>query len=318
VIEMRVLLAIDGSESSDAAYRLVASLRWPEATVVQVVAVVEPMSSLLAGLSPYAIEGADERVIERSLRDRLTEVSASLERAGLIVERYLAHGRPASVIVDEAEQGRAELIVVGSRGLGRLSMMLLGSVSAEVVDHAPCPVLVARRPRVGSVLLAVDGSATARRALELLEGASYLRDRHVEVISVGPPTHVRLLEEAAELPDRAGRGHKDELDEIRFRTEAHAAAAAEELAGEGIDVRWSIAIGDPAHEIIDAAASLGCDLIVMGSRGLTGLDRLRLGSVARNVLLHTEASVLIVREPVRERAPERVQRELVASLAGSP
>ena len=68
---MRVLLAIDGSESSDAAYRLVASLRWPEATVVQVVAVVEPMSSLLAGLSPYAIEGADERVMDRLLFDEL-------------------------------------------------------------------------------------------------------------------------------------------------------------------------------------------------------------------------------------------------------
>ncbi len=51
---MRVLLAMDGSASSDAAQNLVASLQWPEATVIRVVAVVEPMSAALAGMSPYA------------------------------------------------------------------------------------------------------------------------------------------------------------------------------------------------------------------------------------------------------------------------
>ena len=82
-------------------------------------------------------------------------------------------------------------------------------------------------------------------------------------------------------------------------------------------LHWMISVGDPAHEIIEAASNMGCDLIVMGSRGLTGLDRIFLGSVARNVLQHTRASVLIVREPVRERLPERPREEEVSLAATS-
>ena len=58
----------------------------------------------------------------------------------------------------------ADLIVVGHRGMGRWESMLLGSVSAEVVDHAPCPVLVARDDQLGPIVLADDGSCHARMA----------------------------------------------------------------------------------------------------------------------------------------------------------
>ena len=89
-----------------------------------------------------------------------------------------------------------------------------------------------------------------------------------------------------------------------IQADAIAAQAAEDLAADGYRVRWSISRGDAAHEIIEAARALDADLVVLGSRGLTGLARLRLGSVARNVLLHTPSSVLIVRGPVRVRHPQ--------------
>jgi nucleotide-binding universal stress UspA family protein len=66
---------------------------------------------------------------------------------------------------------------------------------------------------------------------------------------------------------------------------------------------------------VHTAADLGCELIVMGSRGMTGLRRLLVGSVARAVLLHAKASVLIVREPVRETSTEPAQLHTPA-LAG--
>jgi nucleotide-binding universal stress UspA family protein len=80
-------------------------------------------------------------------------------------------------------------------------------------------------------------------------------------------------------------------------------------------VRWTIAAGDPAHEILQAADQLGCDLIAVGSRGHTGLTRIRLGSVARNVLLHTHASVLVVRGPVRVRSEDPARAAAVALAA---
>jgi nucleotide-binding universal stress UspA family protein len=313
---MRVLLAIDGSAPSEAASSLAASLRWPEATSIRIVAVAEPMSFVLAEPIAYEIAEDNEKAVVAALAARLTDAAAALEMPGRIIETRLAEGRPATVIVDEARTFRADLVIVGSRGLGRLRSMVLGSVSAEVVDHAPCPVLVARRSSVGRILLAADGSASARLAIDHLGATRYLAGHRVEVITVGPLVHagVAFWYGAPGVPESAARVQADRVAETRRQTEAHAASAAQELRLDGLDAHWTISAGDPAHEIIDAAANMGCDLIVMGSRGLTGLDRILLGSVARNVLLHTQASVLIVREPIRERLPER-SREEPAHLA---
>ena len=123
--------------------------------------------------------------------------------------------------------------------------MLLGSVSAEVVDHAPCPVLVTRSAAIRSMLVAVDGSSSARQAVVHL-ALGYLRGRPTEVLSVGP-------------------AHPSDI-----QADAIAAQAAEDLAADGYRVRWSVGRGDPAGEIIDAARELDSDLIVLGSRGHTG------------------------------------------------
>jgi nucleotide-binding universal stress UspA family protein len=307
---MRVLLAVDGSAASDIARDLVASLKWPSGTVIRLVAVVEPMSSALIGLSPNAATEFDDREIPASVDQRLTDAAAQLEEAGRAVEKRVLRGRPASEIVDEATEMRADIIVLGSRGLGRLRSMLLGSVSAEVVDHAPCPVLVARAPSVGRVLVAVDGSTTAGRAVENLADAQYLAGHRLEVLSVRPLFHAFGRYWAVDLVEPAARTPNVDITEDRQQAELHAARAAKTLAESGFLTCWTIATGDPAHEIIEAARNLGCNLIVMGSRGLTGLDRLLLGSVARNVLLHAPTSVLIVREPVRERQTQSTREHL--------
>jgi nucleotide-binding universal stress UspA family protein len=112
----------------------------------------------------------------------------------------------------------------------------------------------------------------------------------------------------AGLSDAAYESDSARIATSRERAEATAAAAVESLRADGVHARWSIGRGNPAHEIIEAASSICADLIVLGSRGHTGLARIVVGSVARNVLLRTEASVLIVREPLRVRSPEPVER----------
>jgi nucleotide-binding universal stress UspA family protein len=314
---MRVLLALDGSASADTARNLVASLSWPEATIIRIVGVVEPLSAVLIGAAGYAATEAEDRRVGETLDDRLREAATRLAAPGRTIETRLLHGRPASEIVEQAADLRANLIVIGSRGLGRVASMLLGSVSAEVVDHAPCPVLVARASSIGPVLVAVDASDSAKRAVDHLCDAPYLAGHPLHVLSVGPMLSDGLPSWTLPLDDAPGRqATYDRHAEVRLHTEASAARAAEELARAGFDVRWTAAAGDAAHEIIEAARDLSCDLIVMGSRGLTGLDRLLLGSVARNVLLHAPTSVLIVREPVRERVPERMEAPARAFVLG--
>jgi nucleotide-binding universal stress UspA family protein len=305
---MRVLLAIDGSAAAAAASRLVGSLEWPEGTVIEVVAVVEPLADLFGMSAVAAYDDSIDSDATRSLNALLNETCAALRDAGRIVRPVLLDGRAATAIVDEAVDFRAELIVVGSRGLGPLKAMVMGSVSAEVVDHAPCPVLVVRRPELGSVLLAVDGSPTSEAATTFVRGCGFLADHPIEVIAVAaeavsvPPAQFAGASDAVfESAERVNATYRDRAKDI-------AAAATEKLRVDGLHARWSISQGNPAHEIIEAAESLGSDLIVLGSRGHTGLTRLVLGSVARNVLLHTQTSVLIVHEPLRERLPERVRR----------
>ena len=307
---MRVLLAMDGSASSDTARDLVASLTWPEGTRIRVVAVVEPMSAVLIGAMPYSATEFDDREIAASLETRLSDAAALLAHPGRMIETRVLRGRPGSAIVEEATDLRADLVVVGSRGLGPLRSVLLGSVSAEVVDHAPCPVLVARGASIGRVLVAVDGSDTARRAVEHLADAKYLEGHRLHVLTVGPRLHAGRPYWAMNMTEPAARTVEDLVAEDRRRSETHAARAAEALMRDGFEVEWTIGAGDPSHEIIEAAENLDCDLIVLGSRGLTGLDRILLGSVARNVLLHSVTSVLIVREPIREREAEHVRGRL--------
>ena len=128
---MRVLLAIDGSAPSDVARQLVASVAWPDGSCFRVVAVTEPMSAVLTGLSAYSIADVDDPAIAATLDARLAVAATSIEAPGRIVETRRFEGRPASVIVQQADEFHAGLIVVGSRGLGPIRSMVLGSVSAE-------------------------------------------------------------------------------------------------------------------------------------------------------------------------------------------
>jgi nucleotide-binding universal stress UspA family protein len=306
---MRVLLAIDGSASSEAARRVVASLNWPDGTMIEVVGVVEPLTeAIIAAGIPLPVE-ADARtsIAGRALERTLQSAANDLDAPGRGVRPVLLEGRPASVIVDRAEKFRAELVIVGSRGLGPLKSLVLGSVSAEVVDHAGCPVLVVRRPTLGSILVAVDGSPSSRAAVEFLAGTRFLAGRPIEVLSVGPTDSLPTMTPLARVSDSAFEATTANRRAHREQTEGTAASAAQTLLNEGCLARWTISVGDPAHEIIEAARSFESDLIVLGSRGRIGLTRMVLGSVARKVLLHTDSSVLIVHEPVRQKASKPVE-----------
>jgi len=236
---------------------------------------------------------------------------------GLEVEPSLLRGRPASVIVDQARAMSADLIVVGHRGLGTWPSRLLGSVSAEVVDHAPCPVLVVRDDQLGPVVLADDGSLDARAAGTVVATWPLFHGLPVKVVGV---VHGRMPSAAPLAPgilEEEMSRYIGVVDaERRMRTSA-CEATVERLRAAGIDAVAEIRQGDPAHEIVSAARSTRAGLVVMGTRGLTGLRRLIIGSVARNVLLSADCSVLIVRDgftATRTGDAERGRREVVSAF----
>jgi nucleotide-binding universal stress UspA family protein len=132
---MRILIAYDGFPHSQFALEEAAKLAGETGAKVTIVSVVPPEARATrtgthVGLKPHAHE--DVAIAHAFLRER-----------GVESEMKIAYGEPADEIALEAEQGGYDMIVVGSRGLGRLGAAVLGSVSAELARKAPCPVLIA-------------------------------------------------------------------------------------------------------------------------------------------------------------------------------
>jgi nucleotide-binding universal stress UspA family protein len=304
---MRVLLAYDGSAGAEAARELLGRLRLPTRTEIAVAAVLESGPDLVgapeSGVAPGNTQETERRII-KDLDLQLWNVAALLRAPERTCETRVLRGRPASALTEEAKRWCADLIVLGSRGHGPLESLLLGSVSAEVVDHAPCPVLVARRPVVRRLLLGVDGSDSAHRAVATL--ASW------QLLHAVPATVVGVLEPAPSWPVALGGAFAPTIvtigdggiDERHDQLRGAVAEAIATLRRAGMIAEGEVREGDPAHELVKAAVDHSADLVVVGTRGLSALGRLLLGSVARKVLLHTDASVLVVR-PVREAAEVR-------------
>ncbi|HEY7331668.1 MAG TPA: universal stress protein, partial [Candidatus Limnocylindria bacterium] len=173
------------------------------------------------------------------------------------------------------------------------------------VDHAPCPVLVARHPSVSRLVVGADGSASADRALALLRRWPIFAGHPATVVTVTEPiaawagrTSTAMFPAWVAMQE-SGAQRGAEARQLAER-------AAEQLARAGIGADVELREGDPADQLIRAAEAVGADLIVVGSRGLSTIPRLLIGSVARKVLLHAPQSVLVVREArERVREPER-------------
>ncbi len=304
---MRVLLAYDGSAGAEAARELLGHLRLPAGAEIAVVAALESGQDLFgAPESGTGLHDAHEteRRIVRELDMQLWNVAALLRAPDRGCETRVLRGRPASAIVDEARRWTADLVVIGSRGHGPLESLLVGSVAAEVVDHAPCPVLVARRPTIHRLLLGVDGSESAHRAVATLAAWQLLHAVPATVVAVVEPMPTWPLALGGAFAPTVVEVGTGVVEDRHARLREAVAEALATLRRAGMIADGEIREGDPASQIVQASAEHGADLVVVGTRGLSVLGRLLLGSVARKVLLHTDASVLVVR-PVRAIAEVR-------------
>ena len=148
---MKILLAVDGSVCSDAAAQELAKRPWPPQSEVKVITAVEIPAPV--GMEPWAVspdyfenlEGAVRQAGQAVLDSTLLTLKTTSDKT-LKFTSEIIQGPPAQVIVDGAESWGADLIIMGSRGLGVWNRLLLGSVSNTVVHHAQCSVEVVRTP----------------------------------------------------------------------------------------------------------------------------------------------------------------------------
>ena len=299
---MRALLAYDGSAGARQALELAEAIPWPGDSVLRVVSVIEPIMMSTSG--PWDRGSALTPELDAAITDYAHEtVRAVVERlraSGRSVEGVVLRGRAASAIIDAAVEFRADLVIVGSRGHGTIASLLLGSVSSEVVDHASCPVLVARRATLSRVVFATDASPSAEGAEAILIRWPIFTGLPIRVVSVADVVRPWATGITPTMYGEALDAYDAELRESKTEHQRIAKDTAARLREHERMADAEMRDGDAAGEIVAVTEQRDADLVVLGSRGRTGLTGLLLGSVARNVLSGSTASVLIVRDGTEE------------------
>jgi nucleotide-binding universal stress UspA family protein len=285
----RVLVATDGSLAATAATVTTLRFPWPEGTqasgiVAKFAGAGVSRSILLSALdqtADFAREAA-ERTLARRFPD---------------AEVRLADAAPAAAIVAEAARRKADVIVMGWRGHGAMRRLLAGSVSRAVVRDAPCSVLVVRRAlrQMQRVVVGIDGSPHATRALALLARLPADGGRVSLVMAI--ETMKTPTQSLLDPGTRATVAREVKRINQARRTEARRAlnAAAATLTRAGWKVDVTVTDQSPVNALLDKTRSTKADLLVVGAKGVTGLRRLLLGSVAEAVLDRSSVAVLISR-----------------------
>lgn len=270
-----VVVGTDGSATSDAVVRWAAAEAGRRGAALHVVhAWVWPLLKVDLGPGPGMPVGAGlQAQADRTLAEAAAAAEATV--AGLAVRTSLLVGDPAVRLVAAGRD--AELLVVGNRGLGGFSGLLLGSVSSSVVAHAACSTVVVRGDAHsrGPVMVGVDEAGVSRTAVDAAFGAAERAGVGVVAVhayrSPGPDA---VLETAA----------RDVLE--------HELAVAREKYPD-VPVTTRLGTRSPVRELVEA--SEGAQLAVVGASGSGGFAPFMIGSTSIALIRHARCPVLVQR-----------------------
>jgi nucleotide-binding universal stress UspA family protein len=290
---LNILFADDGSRHAQAAVELLKDIPLPPDSSISVV------HAFNSGQVPLIPEY--ERTMERT-RGQL------LERH-FRVKTELKLGPAAEMIIERANEKRTDLIVLGAKGLRATAGILLGGVAQQVVEYACCPVLVVRAPYRGlyHILLVTDGSAHGRLAARYLGKFPLPKRVDLRIMHVLPPLKRPVMMEPyygawqtiyTQFPTEE---EMSAIEEREARTgKALLVRTSNLLQKHGLESTTVLTRGDAATEILEYADMHQPDLIVAGSRGLSGFKGWWMGSVSRKLVHYSKCSVLIVKRPGKE------------------
>jgi nucleotide-binding universal stress UspA family protein len=273
-----IVVGFDGSPGGDEALRWAAREAWARGMALTI---------CLAWPAPDLRQLGDWEAHDRARQLGGEILSQGMRLAGAVpdltdVRTVLAEGSPAHVLRERSSA--AEMLVVGSRGRGGLAGSLLGSVSWQVACHAHGRVVVVRgqwRPvnrAPGVVVAGVDGSPASQEVLTFAFEEAALRD--VPLVAV------------CAMSDAPGKlGGTQQMEEGFSRV-----LTSQEKEHPEVTVLRQVALGSPRSALLTAAAE--AQLLVVGSRGLGGLEGMSLGSVAVALLHHSPCPVAVVHPQV--------------------
>jgi nucleotide-binding universal stress UspA family protein len=295
---MKLLITTDLSQGSQSTIDAVNKRPWPAGSEACVLHVVD--------LTPFPLGAELLETARQGAESVVKSASECLGSSGLKIQTEVLLDYPRRAISEYAKKWGADLVLVGSHGRSALARFLLGSVAQGVLRTASCSVEIVRasiedpsHARRGlKMLLATDGSDCSIEAARSIAKRPWPAGSCVRVISVVPPffpiadvaTGYSYVQREV-LPDET-------LEKAAWFRAAKAVAQADELLRESSSVtieRSTPLLGDPKAVILEEAAQWGADMIVVGSHGWRGFDRLMMGSVSESLALHARCSVEVIR-----------------------
>ncbi|WP_043495474.1 universal stress protein [Streptomyces viridosporus] len=285
-----VVVGVDGSASSLAAVEVAAEEARRRSADLRVVhAFLWPAMHVPLGASPLGPPDGGLRAMTERL---VTEAAARARSVAPDVEvsQAVVTGEPLTVL--EAQSRSAELVVVGSRGMGGFVGLLVGSTAVHLAAHGRCPVLVVREQAVpeGPVVLGVDGSAASAKAIGFAFAEAELHGADLVALHAWTGWNAPMPAPQDERTPYANEPGALAAGEERLLSEA--------LTGyreryPDVKVRHETVHGGAREALIEASRT--ARLLVVGARGRGGFSGLVLGSVSQAMLHHAHCPVAVVR-----------------------
>ena len=286
-----ILVALDFSEHAEAALdRGIALARESGATLHLLHAYEVP----LGAIPIYDVQVPQSMLdaVRDAAARRIEKARAKAEASGVACQVHLTASPPTPAIVDTARALKADLIVMGTRGLSGFQHVLLGSNAERTVRLAPCPVLTlkpgAAPAKFARILAPVDFSKQGEAALAL--AIELAREHQGEL---------HLLH-AYDLPAGVAMGYGGAIpqsvwDGIEAGARASLEQACEPVKKAGVPFETHLVVGPATDAILETAKAERADVIVMGTHGRRGFQHLLLGSVAERTLRLASCPVLTIR-----------------------
>ena len=263
----------------------------------------------------YGVSDAQERAtklrkeIQHEARRRLDEIAPDEPHIDFATEVSLQLSFDVAATINEYVSERdIDLVVMGTHGRRGLERLMLGNVADKLIRHAPCPVITvnektpwvsdAEDMNIQDILAPIDFSDHAKQALQVAKVFAHAYDARLHLLFVAEERIVPTFSDTG-LP---GVSVVEMDPEIVNNAEKALRQLNDNLGGPEVEAEYRVREGRVAHDVVDYAEEHGIGMIVMATRGLTGVNRFLLGSNTERIVRVSPCPVLTIQTKAEERA----------------